>query len=297
MSVSQAYTKLTEPSPAPAKSSPRDPGYAALLVHVEPGLAASSRVEAAGVIARALDARLIGLGAETIDPFPAYDPSVAVVAADWLQLIREQVDDHLKQAEQVFYRDAASAQLEWRATQDFPTQAMAALARTADLLIASPRTKAGYAQSVDPAELVMTAGRPVLIVPQDHPHFVGERIVVAWKDTREARRAVADAMPFLRRAKDVVIQAVRHRDGDADAARAVNDVVAALERHGVAARPLLTYQERDDVVGALRSTLDLTGADLLVAGAYGHTRAREWVFGGVSETLLHEPPCYVLLSH
>jgi nucleotide-binding universal stress UspA family protein len=77
----------------------------------------------------------------------------------------------------------------------------------------------------------------------------------------------------------------------------VNDVVAALERHGVTARPLLTYQERDDVAGALKSTLDLTGADLLVAGAYGHSRAREWVFGGVTETLLHEPPCYVLLSH
>lgn len=297
MSVSQAYASLTGLRPDQSNPAAQAPGYASLLVHVEPGLAASSRVEAAAVIARTLHARLIGLGAETIDPFPAYDPSVSMIAPDWLRLLRDQVDDHLKQAEEVFNRDAAGAEMEWRSTDDFPTPAMACTARAADLLIVSPRTKAGYARGVDPAELVMTAGRPVLVVPEGRPHFTGDRIVVAWKETREARRALADAMPFLRRAKEVVVQAVSRANGDEEIARSVTDVVTALERHNVPARPLITYQNRDDVVEALKTTLRLTGADLLVAGAYGHSRAREWIFGGVTDTLLHTPPCYVLLSH
>lgn len=297
MSVSQAYASLIQPRPAQPQTAAASSGVAALLVHVEPGLGASSRVEAAGVIARALHARLIGLGAEAIDPFPAYDPTAGMLPADWLPLLRAQVDEHLKQSEQVFYRDAAGGEMEWRSTEDFPTPAMAWAAHSADLLVVSPRSKAGYARSVDPAELVMTAGRPVIIVPNDHAHFLGDRVVVAWKDSRECRRAVADALPLLRRAKEVVVQAVCKSNGGEEAVGGVTDVVAALERHNVPARPLISYQEHTDVIGALKSTIALIGADLLVAGAYGHTRAREWVFGGVTETLLHEPPCYVLLSH
>ncbi|WP_176696014.1 universal stress protein [Phenylobacterium immobile] len=271
-------------------------GYAAILTHVEAGLASSQRVEVAANLARSMGARLIGLGAQTIEPIAMVDPMMGP-AADWTSLLQEQVEADLVEAQRAFERDAAGADLEWRAVQDYPVQAMAKTARAADLIIASPKGRGGSVRSVDPAELVVQAGRPVLIAPRSAHHFHGRTVIVAWKDTREARRAVADAMPFLRRADDVIVQVVCGKDEDANAVFVTNDVATALRRHGVAARTAITHGNDQDAADLLRSAAELNSADLIVAGAYGHSRAREWVFGGVTRALLHEPTCYVLLSH
>jgi len=271
--------------------------YATLLVHVEPGHAANHRVAVAAMLARDLDARLIGLGAETFDSYPASDALTGFGGGEWLALMQEQVNTDLQLAEQAFRRDAAGCELEWRSAQDSPSLAMARAARAADLLIASPPGKAGKARAIDPAELVMTAGRPVLIVPEVSRHLRAKAIVVAWKDTREARRAVADALPFLRRAEEVIVQSVCPESENDSAAFVTGDVAATLKRQGVAARPTVAHGRNEEVVDILQRTAALAGADLIVAGAYGHSRAREWMFGGVTESLLRHPPCPVLLSH
>lgn len=277
----------TAPSPARART------YATLLVHAEPLPAASHRVVVAAALAKDLGALLVGLGAETFETMP--DP--IGTSGEWMMLLQEQVNNDLKASEKAFRRDSAGADTEWRYAQDYPNQAMARAARAADLLIASPRSRAATTSTVDPGELVMSAGRPVLLVPEGSDRLRASAIVVAWKDTYEARRAVADAMPLLLRADDVVVQAVCETDEHDSAILQTADVVAALKRHGVAARAAVAHARPSDVAHTLRRVADGVSADLIVAGAYGHNRAREWAFGGVTYELMHRPPCFVLFSH
>ena len=271
--------------------------YATVLVHVEPGLATSQRTEMAARLARALEARLIGLGAEAFEAIGPTDPFMGYAAGEWIALMQEQISADLKNAEAAFRRDAAGADLEWRSVQDYPSRALARTARAADLIVMSPKTSGSDKTVADPAEVVMTAGRPVLIVPPGASGLRGSAVVVAWKDTREARRAIADAMPFLRAAEDVIVQAVCEDDAVEAAVFQTDDVVTNLKRHGVRARSNVTTAPTTSVALELAKVADATMADLIVAGAYGHTRLQEWVFGGVTDELIHRPGCFVLLSH
>jgi len=271
--------------------------FKTLLVHAEPGLVASHRLEVAGCLARDLGACLIGLGAETFDPLAASAPEGAYFAAGLLAAQQEQTEKDLVAAEAAFRRDAGGAELEWRTVRDYPHLALTRMARAADLILVGPQTGADTTRSADPADVVMGAGRPVLIVPEGAHRLHGKTVVVAWKDTRECRRALSDAMPFLRRAEDVIVHTVC-RPGDADAAVAqVDEVIANLARHGVRARPLVTGTAAAGVASEIKRVAELYGADLIVCGAYGHSRLREWAFGGVTAELMRRPGCFVLMSH
>ena len=271
--------------------------YTTLLVHAEPGLASSHRVEVAARLARSLDARLIGLGAETFDPTPYSGPFTGYAAGEWVSLVQEQIGKSLVAAEAAFRRDAAGADTDWRCIQDYPHRALVKTAHAADLIVASPRSDRGAQRSADPGDVVMNAGRPVLIAPAGRSHLVGMSVVVAWKDTRECRRALTDALPFLQRAEEVIVLAVVDPDMADAAVFETDDVVANLKRHGVDARALVTSIDHDAVAEEIERVANLNGADLIVAGAYGHSRLREWVFGGVTDNFLHRPGCFVLLSH
>jgi nucleotide-binding universal stress UspA family protein len=271
--------------------------YATLLVHAEPGLASSHRVEAATRLARSLDAKLIGLGAETFDPTPYSGPFTGYAAGEWISLVQEQIGKSLVAAEAAFGRDAAGADTDWRSIQDYPHRALVKTAHAADLIVVSPRGDRGAQRSADPGEVVMGAGRPVLIVPAGRSHLVGMSVVVAWKDTRECRRALTDALPFLQRAENVIVLAVVKADMADAAVFETDDVVANLQRHGVEARAIVTSIDHDAVAEEIERVANLNGADLIVAGAYGHSRLREWAFGGVTDNFLHRPGCFVLLSH
>ena len=271
--------------------------YATLLVHAEPGFSSSHRVEAAARLSRNLGARLIGLGAETFDAALYSVPFTGYAAGEWVSLVQEQIGKSLVASEVAFRRDAAGAETDWRTIQDYPHRALVHTARAADLIVVSPRSDRSALQSADPADVVMSAGRPVLIVPAGRAHLVGKSIVVAWKETRECRRALTDALPFLQRAEDVIVLAVV-KPGMADVAVfETDDVVANLKRHGVEARPLVTSIDHQAVEEEIERVADLNGADLIVAGAYGHSRLREWAFGGVTDNFLHQPGRFVLLSH
>lgn len=275
----------------------RPDSYKTILVHAQPGLAATHRVEAAARLARDLDARLVGLGAETYEPLVATDMTGGWATGDLVASLQEQVAKRLSEAEDAFRRDAAGVSLDWRRIQDFPTRALVGMARGCDLIVLGPQGHGDSAQAAVTSDVVMAAGRPVLVVPEDHHHLRAESVVVAWKDTRECRRAVADAMPLLQRAEDVIVQAIC-RPEDAD--RVVfetDDVVMNLKRHGVEARALVTTAAPDGVTRALEQTARYNNADLIVCGAYGHSRLREWAFGGVTDDLLRHPTCFVLMSH
>lgn len=289
---------MTETKERPATQVVVRPNtYATLLVHAEPGPYSTHRVQVAARLARELDATLLGLGAETFDPIPTPDAYVGYAAGEWVALIQEQITKDLEAAEANFRRDAAGARIEWRKVQDYPHQALIHVAHAADLIVVSPRGGLGASRAADPADVVMTAGRPVLVVPPDRTHLHGMTVVVAWKDSRESRRALADALPFLQRADDVIVHAVCTPDRDDAAKLETTDVVANLKRHGVDARPLVTHADPEGVVPELARVAELNGADLIVSGAYGHSRFREWAFGGVTDELIHRPPCFVLLSH
>jgi nucleotide-binding universal stress UspA family protein len=146
---------------------------------------------------------------------------------------------------------------------------------------------------------VMTSGRPVLAVPfaGEFP-TVGGRVLVAWNASREASRAVNDALPLLQSAEMVTVLAVNPRHGinghgDVPAA----DIALHLARHGVRAEAAHTVANDIPEGEALLSYAADIGADLIVCGAYGHSRARELVFGGVTRTLLSEMTAPVFMSH
>ena len=146
---------------------------------------------------------------------------------------------------------------------------------------------------------VMTSGRPVLAIPfaGEFP-TIGERVLVAWNASREAARALNDALPLLLGAKQVTVLAINPQrglggQGDVPAA----DIALHLARHGMKAEAAHTVAKDIADGEALLSYAADIGADLIVAGAYGHSRARELVFGGVTRTLIAEMTAPVLLSH
>ena len=174
-------------------------------------------------------------------------------------------------------------------------------ARTADLVVAS-QTDAEWpgSDSLDIADrLVIESGRPVLIVPNSGQHErVGEKVLVAWNARREAARAVFDALPILQRTKDVKVvwvnpQSELETAGDIPAA----DICAALARHGVKCQATEQIRPRVGVGETLLACSEDFGADLLVMGCYGHTRLREFVFGGASRHVLNHMSIPVLMSH
>jgi nucleotide-binding universal stress UspA family protein len=147
--------------------------------------------------------------------------------------------------------------------------------------------------AVSPGALIMESGRPILVVPPLRDHVFANRILIAWKDTREARRAVWDSLPFLKRADVVFVVAI----GGNDRKETANDVSAYLARHGITSRTLLRSTPHGSVAEDILQVADDEGANLIVSGAYGHSRSREWMFGGVTRDLLNDAPVCCLMSH
>jgi nucleotide-binding universal stress UspA family protein len=145
-------------------------------------------------------------------------------------------------------------------------------------------------------DLVMQAGRPCLIVPAETENLRSEHVLVGWKDTGETRRAVSDALPLLKQARQVTIVEIAAEQDLAEAYTRVRDVASWLKRHGIEATPVAAPSIGDDAV-RLSSIVREQGADLLVAGAYGHSRVREWVLGGVTRDLLLRATHCSLVSH
>ena len=189
---------------------------------------------------------------------------------------------------------------EWRSSMTCSSlsEYLACEARAADLLITGVASGDAFdaSRALSLGELVMRAGRPLLIVPPGVSHLGPARVIVGWKDTREARRAVADALPLLRLAREVCVLEIAAESELVDALVGVGDVARWLQRHGVRATAEVTASA-DGSPGALLAWAQSRSADLIVAGAYGHSRLREWAFGGMTRELINQSDCCSLLSH
>ncbi|HEY9219229.1 MAG TPA: universal stress protein [Phenylobacterium sp.] len=270
--------------------------YKTILVHAQ--TSAEPRLATAAALARQHGARLIGVGAEMIQPLAFADP-FGFAQGEWLGLMREQLDKDLDTAAAAFERHASGLDHEWRRIVDMPTQTLARCARSADIIVAggAPLEGRNSSSSANIGELVVTAGRPILVAPPAGGELRGEQVLVAWKDTREARRAVADALPLLQRAEEVMVLSLVAEDLVEAAEFQTGDVVAWLKRHGVTARAKVVAGFDDDAYGEIQLQAMSAHADLIVAGGYGRTRFTEWVLGGVTEFLLADPQRFVFLSH
>lgn len=273
-------------------------GYKSILVQAEFGDRADARVACAADLADRFGAVLRGLGAAFVKPSGVMAPYNAFEAA-WIVSIRDQLETDLREAEKTFRRIAGARQTTWETRRVEPAIALAEASRSADLIVmgGTAEPSPGTYYSADIAKVIVTSGRPVLVAPPVGAHCSAKQILVAWKDTREARRAVVDALPFLKRAEDVVVLELCETADMEGAELRTLEVAEFLKRHAINARAEANPSTSGTVLDKLTDRAQRLGADLIVAGAYGHTRLGEWVFGGVTKGLLQQSERFVLFSH
>ena len=265
--------------------------YKTIVVHLDTARRRAERLDIACRLAVTFDAHLVGLFALSafMVPFAFGGTAGAVIAAE-ARLRSDATDDARREFEHATSRHGIKA--EWRSAEQDALGALRSSARYADLVVIGQDEDVASSDTrllphfAD--EAVMTAGPPVLLVPYaGRFSTVGSRVLVAWNASREAARAVSDALPLLQRARAVEVVAFEARPGA--------EVAHYLARHGV---KVTTAEQRAgiDVGNQILSRAADTSADLIVMGAYGHSRARELVLGGVTRTLLRSMTVPVLMS-
>jgi nucleotide-binding universal stress UspA family protein len=274
--------------------------YKTLMVHLELESDNAGLLAIAGDLAERFQASVIGIAA--CEPIQVlYDEGYRtgeVMAQD-----RAYMAGEIAAAETQF-RAALTGRakgLEWRSAITYLPLAeyIAEQARAADLIITGRDIGAALLDNtrrVNIGSLTMQAGRPVLVIPNGVSALPLHHVFVGWKKTREARRAAADALPLLQAAGRVTVLQVAPPSELARAQAEVADVAAWLGRHGVTAEPVTAEvigMESDNFAAELVERK----CGLLVAGAYGHNRLSEWVFGGVTRDYLLDPDFCVLFSH
>jgi len=258
-------------------------GYKDILVYLDPSPASSARLDLAMRIATLHGAHVTGVDASTDDAF----------LGDW----REAATSIEGGFEAALRASGLTGEFHLAGSQGKLTPNDFLL--PADLVIA-PSPSPEYRKLIHrdlPEEAVKHAGAPVLVVPTDWPGGAcGKNVVIAWNGDREAKRAVHDAMPILRRAERVAIFVFSTA---ASGLRGAADLLLAhLYRHGVEAH-VSDWTNSGDLtaVEALFASLDTQTADLLVAGAFGHSRVYDSLFGSVSLDLIRQPVVPALMSH
>jgi len=273
--------------------------YSSVMVHLDLNVTNDARLHVAGDLAEKFDSKLIGIAC--CQP----QPSVYANGGFAQKLVRELEAEANEKLADLERRFRAACQnriknIEWRSAYSVPASYVAREARAADLVITGADRIGGLSNPLwrlDPGELVMNLGRPMMIVPPEVDRLKLSSVVVGWKDTREARRAVVDALPLLQRAKEVTVVEMIENDEDRHAAaRRVSDVAAWLGRHNVDACHMVPNLQ-GNAVEQLASHVSDIGVDVIVAGAFGHTRLREWVFGGVTDDLITRSKICSVLSH
>jgi nucleotide-binding universal stress UspA family protein len=264
-----------------------------ILVHADAGPGVESRVRLAAGRAKHPGAVLIGAAARLPMPIlEVYAGGAAMISAGLMDVADESAETAFKTAAANFHAWTADAgvETEWRSAVDFPAAALAAMSAAADLVVIG---STDGEQPFDAGDVIMKTGRPVLVVPPVPPErgeLNADNVLVAWKNTAEARRAIADALPFLAEAKSVTLL---HVGEEGVRNSGVDDAAKFLGRHGV--RAVVEAVEPGSLTAAAEivNAAGRTGAGLIVLGAYGHSRMREWAFGGVTRDLLRrsEIPC------
>jgi nucleotide-binding universal stress UspA family protein len=263
--------------------------YKTLLVHLDDLDRCAARLALALDLAGRFDAHLVGL---YLPVAHARDAAAAAASCERVQ------------AQFLAAGERAGRPVEWRAPQPCDAATATLHARHADLLVLGQHDAENPASGMQEsfvADLVMTASRPAIVVPHAGAFTeFAQNVLIAWDGSREAARAASDALPLLQGARCVSIEMVAGRHGVSHAAveEEMLQATAWLELHGVQASFHESVRESGEQTGtALLSRACDLHADLIVAGAYAHSRVEERVLGGVTRTLLEAMTAPLLLSH
>jgi nucleotide-binding universal stress UspA family protein len=270
--------------------------YRSILVHLDDN-DDLARIDVAAALAARHGAELAGA---YLVPTRELTPFTSAMLPDSVVEHRLRDSGEAQKRAEARFREAvarhALSNVAWSAPAGAAIDAAILHARYADLVVlAQPR--AAFESDLVHAVL-MQSGRPALIVPSIGAPTLGERVLVAWKESRESARALADALPLLAHAKAVrVVSVSAERDETARETLADKDVVAWLARHGVEAAVRHQVAEDVDAGNLLLSRAADFGADLVVMGAYSRPRLSEVVLGGVTRLMLQSMTVPVLMSH
>jgi nucleotide-binding universal stress UspA family protein len=276
--------------------------YKTILVHLDAAKGIDSRLDIAFSLAQKFDAHLVGLHALSVTPLPGWALAEAGATIDKIQAnARAALAQAGRKAWDAAVQRSNCPKCEWRSSTADALDAMTLHARYADLVIIGQGDGSGSSGLTRDFEqhLLLGAGRPVLVVPyarEKRP--VGNKVLVAWNASQEATRAVTDALPLLQGAKQVQVAAFNvGRKGGMHGDVPGADIGLYLSRHGVKVT-VSQYQAEDvDVGNQLLSRAADLDSDLIVMGAYGHSRMSELILGGVTRTLLESMTVPVLMSH
>ncbi|HMM90348.1 universal stress protein [Bradyrhizobium sp.] len=271
--------------------------FANVMAYVDPQQQEEGHIRVAEAIAKRFDGSVIGVSAFAVKP-PFVAEGVIIEETTPEDLRRMKAD---LAAKGDWFRkivDMPSDKVEWRWGVEYPTAFLVTQARVADLVVVKrDQLKSDEYHYIDSATAMLRVGRPVLSVPERVTEISAEKIVVGWKDAREARLAVQQALPLLTRASRVTIVELCTSDQQDAARLRVRDVSRYLESHGASCQIDVRVHSAESDAHCLIRLAREEGADLIVAGGYGHSRLGEWMFGGMTRGLLQEAPICLMMSH
>jgi nucleotide-binding universal stress UspA family protein len=267
------------------------------MVHVELVEPRDDRIRLAADLASRFQSTLIG--ATAWEPRPPLVYGGVVVDTEPTESLLQEMSDQLAERGKHFRTVARANQpTEWRTGIESPTEFLVREARAADLVIVGrERVSGDLHRTLDPGGTLLRIGRPVLMVPAGVDLLRGERVLIGWKDTREARRAVRDSLPLMREASSVAIVEIIDFGDEKPAQTHIDDVAGYLARHHVPVTSKTTAYAVGPAHSELIGVAQEMRADLIVVGGYGHSRLGEWIFGGVTQGLLATSPVCCLMSH
>lgn len=260
------------------------------MVHVQVGKKNNALLNISAELATRLNAAVIGVAA--CQPMQIAFSDGFYYSGELIEQDRKALEQEISAAETEF-RQLLSEQapsITWRSTITLAPLAvyLGHQARSADLMITTvdrDRSLFDPSRHVDVGDLVMQAGRPILIVPEDANQLELSHVMIGWNDSREIRRATLDAIPLLQLSQRVTVVQLATEVERETAKKHVEDVSSWLQTHGIQASPVVSPSTGNDAV-ALNEIAERESVDLLVIGAYGHSRLREWILGGVTRDLL-----------
>ena len=275
--------------------------YKTLLAPVDGRTKSERSVELACRIAATFQSHLVGLFIRPSSYIPA--SARAEGAERMLRDLQQKVADELAQEARARFdsviKPAGMERVEWRVADGPRAETVALHARYADLVVINQTDPQSTDASHFADGVLLSVGRPVLLVPYvGGTSGFGRNILVCWNASREASRAVTDALPLLKAAQKVTILSIDGEESRAGHGESPgSDIALYLARHGVNPVVVQTASGSVDVGSVILSRSFDIGADLIVMGAYGHSRAREIVLGGATRTVLQSMTAPVLMSH
>jgi nucleotide-binding universal stress UspA family protein len=276
--------------------------YKDILVYADSSKYAATRLDMAARLALLHDAHLTALH---VDPAPymqvdLMSTGVAPQVRQWQKTVQKDKAEKVRKiVDDIGARHGI--QIEWRRQEGSINDVIVSQAAYADLVVVSQAgNPLDLERPVDPSPgmLVLSSGRPVLVVPNRASEFqVGKNILIAWKPCAEAVRAVHDALPLLKQARSVRIIEVTYGSEVGHRRLVGAEIARHLARHGVNVTAASMNESHSSDGATILAQAKEMEADLIVIGGYGHSRFREVVFGGVTSHILGQHHIPILMAH